>query len=298
MSAVGADLPMTAGAFRPVTVVTKPGTITHVVMPAASSMRGVTSFRVLDAINGALAQLIPDRIPAAGEGGNSLAVFASPGEGGEQSVFYELVVGTWGARPGLDGNDGVSNPCSVAANIPIEVAEADFPVLIERYGFVTDSAGAGHNRGGLAIERSWRILAADTNLLVRSDRQRHRPYGLAGGHDGTPSENIIVDAERSSVHPPMFSTGIDRGALFHHRMAGGGGWGDPLTRDPQAVADDVRNDKVSRRAALETYAVALSESGAVDLPATVTARTARRTAVAPEPAGGAGLVETAAAEIG
>ncbi len=298
MSAVSADLPMTAGAFRPVTVVTKPGTITHVVMPAASSMRGVTSFRVLDAINGALAQLIPDRIPAASEGGNSLAVFASPGEGGEQSVFYELVVGTWGARPGLDGNDGVSNPCSVAANIPIEVAEADFPVLIERYGFVTDSAGAGHNRGGLAIERSWRMLAADANLLVRSDRQRHRPYGLAGGHDGTPSENTIVDGERSSVHPPMFSTSIDRGALFHHRMAGGGGWGDPLTRDPQAVADDVRNDKVSRRAALETYAVVLSESGAVDVAATVTARTARRTVVASEPPGEGAPVETAPAEIG
>ena len=195
-------------------------------------------------------------------------------------MFYELVVGTWGARPGLDGNDGVSNPCSVAANIPIEVAEADFPVLIERYGFVTDSAGAGHNRGGLAIERSWRMLAADTNLLVRSDRQRHRPYGLAGGHDGTPSENLIVDGESSSLHPPMFSTGIDQGALFHHRMAGGGGWGDPLTRDPQAVADDVRNDKVSRLAALETYAVVLSDSGAVDVPATVTARAARRTAIA------------------
>lgn len=298
MSAVGGDLPMTAGAFRPVTVVTKPGTITHVVMPGASSMRGVTSFRVLDVINGALAQLIPDRIPAAGEGGNSLAVFASPGEGGEQSVFYELVVGTWGARPGLDGNDGVSNPCSVAANIPIEVAEADFPVLIERYGFVTDSAGAGRNRGGLAIERSWRTLAAGTQLLVRSDRQRHRPYGLAGGHDGAPSGNMIVDGGRSSGYPPMFSTPLERDAVFHHRMAGGGGWGDPLTRDPQAVADDVRNDKVSRRAALETYAVVLTESGSVDVLATASERSARRTVPVPEPPDENRPIETIPAEIG
>jgi 5-oxoprolinase (ATP-hydrolysing)/N-methylhydantoinase A len=298
MSAVSADLPMTAGAFRAVTVVTKPGTITHVVMPAASSMRGVTSFRVLDAINGALAQLIPDRVPAAGEGGNSLAVFASPGEGPEQTVFYELVVGTWGARPGLDGNDGVSNPCSVAANIPIEVAEADFPVLIESYGFVTDSAGAGRNRGGVAIERSWRTLVPDTSLLVRSDRQRHRPYGLSGGHDGTPSESTVVDGERSSIHPPMFSTTIGEGVLFHHRMAGGGGWGDPLTRDPEAVADDVRNEKVSARAALETYAVVLSDDGAVDLAATAQARSARQSAGEPEPSLGADPVGTASAEIG
>jgi N-methylhydantoinase A/oxoprolinase/acetone carboxylase beta subunit/N-methylhydantoinase B/oxoprolinase/acetone carboxylase alpha subunit len=298
MSAVSADLPMTAGAFRPVTVVTKPGTITHVVMPAASSMRGVTSFRVLDAINGALAQLVPDRIPAAGEGGNSLAVFASPGTGGEQSVFYELVVGTWGARPGLDGNDGVSNPCSVAANIPIEVAEADFPVLIERYGFVMDSAGAGHNRGGLAIERSWRTLAADGNLLVRSDRQRHRPYGLSGGHDGTPSENTLIDGERSSVHPPMFSTTIGQGVLFHHRMAGGGGWGDPLTRDPQAVADDVRNEKVSARAALETYGVVVGEDGAVEVAATAQARSGRQSAIESEPSVGPDSVAGVPAEIG
>jgi N-methylhydantoinase B/oxoprolinase/acetone carboxylase alpha subunit len=298
MSAVGADLPMTAGAFRPVTVVTKPGTITHVVMPAASSMRGVTSFRVLDAINGALAQLVPDRIPAAGEGGNSLAVFASPGTGGEQSVFYELVVGTWGARPGLDGNDGVSNPCSVAANIPIEVAEADFPVLIERYGFVMDSAGAGHNRGGLAIERSWRTLAADGNLLVRSDRQRHRPYGLSGGHDGTPSENTLIDGERSSVHPPMFSTTIGQGVLFHHRMAGGGGWGDPLTRDPQAVADDVRNEKVSAQAALETYGVVVGEDGAVEVAATAQARSGRQSAIESEPSVGPDSVASVPAEIG
>src|SRR6185503_1364670 len=69
--------PMVAGAFRPITVLTKPGTIAHVVMPGASSMRGVTGFRALDAVNGALAQLVPDRVPAAGEGGNTLAVFGA-----------------------------------------------------------------------------------------------------------------------------------------------------------------------------------------------------------------------------
>ena len=75
-------MPNTAGAFRPVRVLTKPGTVTEVVMPAASSMRGVTGFRVVDALNGALAQLIPDRVPAAGEGGNTLAIFGAdrPGE--------------------------------------------------------------------------------------------------------------------------------------------------------------------------------------------------------------------------
>ena len=94
------EVPNTAGAFRPIHVLTKPGTIAEVVMPGASSMRGVTGFRVLDALNGALAQLIPDRIPAAGEGGNTLAIFgADRPEGGDRFVFYELVVGTWGGTP-------------------------------------------------------------------------------------------------------------------------------------------------------------------------------------------------------
>jgi 5-oxoprolinase (ATP-hydrolysing)/N-methylhydantoinase A len=286
MAAVPCDLPMTAGAFRPVNIVTKPGTVTHVIMPGASSMRGVTTFRVLDAINGALAQLVPDRIPAASEGGNSLAVFACRDQTSHESLFYELVVGTWGARPSGDGNDGLSNPCSVAANIPVEVAEADFPILIDRYGFVPDSGGAGRFRGGLAVERRWRLLADDATLLVRSDRQVHRPYGLEGGSSGAASANSIVSGAEETSLPPMFSTILSAGMQYHHRMAGGGGWGDPLQRDPLAVASDVRNGKVTHGRALDEYGVVLDEDGVLDRAATVEARAARRSAVDNYPSSG------------
>ena len=276
MAAVPCDLPMTAGAFRPVTVVTKPGTVTHVTMPGASSMRGVTTFRVLDAINGAFAQLIPDRIPAASEGGNSLAAFACRDQTSHESLFYELVVGTWGARPSADGNDGLSNPCSVAANIPIEVAEADFPILIDRYGFVPDSGGSGQFRGGLAVERWWRLLADEATLLVRSDRQVHHPYGLAGGSHGTASSNTLVNDVEETAMPPMFSAILKAGMQYHHRMAGGGGWGDPLKRDPLAVANDVRNGKVTRDTALGEYGVVMNEDGTVAQDATIQLRAAQR----------------------
>jgi 5-oxoprolinase (ATP-hydrolysing)/N-methylhydantoinase A len=276
MSAVKADLPTTAGAFRPVTVKSKPGTITDVVMPGACSMRGVTCFRILDAVNGALAQLLPDRIPAAGEGGNSLAIFAGGDDQGDEGLFYELVVGTWGARPGVDGNDGLSNACSTAANIPVEVAEADFPVLVQRYGFVPDSGGPGRYRGGLAIERAWQTLAPGTTLVVRTDRQVHRPYGLSGGGQGARSENLIVHDAGSTSFPAMFSTVLDEGDVYHHRMAGGGGWGDPLERDPAAVARDVRNGKVTADAALEAYGVVLCVGGAVNELATARTRAQRR----------------------
>ena len=187
------EVPNTAGAFRPIHVLTKPGTIAEVVMPGASSMRGVTGFRVLDALNGALAQLIPDRIPAAGEGGNTLAIFgADRPEGGDRFVFYELVVGTWGGTPTWDGNDGLTNPASLAANIPIEVAESEFPIVIERYGLVPDTGGPGEYRGGLAIERVWRCLTPNTSLIVRSDRADRPPYGLSGGSSGATSSNRLL----------------------------------------------------------------------------------------------------------
>ncbi len=245
-SALDVEIPNTSGAFRPIHVLTKPGTIAHVVMPGASSMRGVTGFRALDAVNGALAQLIPDRVPAAGEGGNTLAVFGSERPDGSRFIFYELIVGTWGGTPECDGNDGVTNPASLAANIPVEVAESEFPIVIERYRLVPDSGGEGKHRGGLAVERVWRCLTPDTSLIVRSDRSAHPPYGLQGGQPGTLSSNLLIHADGAEeVLPSMFSTTIQPGDVYVHRTAGGGGWGDRAERDPQRHAEDITDGKVT-----------------------------------------------------
>jgi N-methylhydantoinase B len=275
-SALTVDVPNTSGAFRPVNVITRPGTVAEVVMPAASSMRGVTGFRCFDAVNGALAQLIPDRIPAAGEGGNTLAIFGAARAEGGRFVYYELVTGTWGATPEADGNDGLANPCSVAANIPVEVAESEFPIVVERYGLVPDSGGAGRHRGGLAIERVWRCLTDDTSLIVRSDRRAHAPYGLAGGGSGATSVNVLQRPDGTEEElPPMFSTTIGAGDVYVHRTAAGGGFGDPLEREPAAVARDVADEKVSAEAALERYGVVVRPDGSVDEEATRRERDAR-----------------------
>ncbi len=272
------EVPNTAGAFRPVRVLTKPGTVAEVVMPGASSMRGVTGFRVVDALNGALAQLIPGRVPAAGEGGNTLAIFGAdrPG-GGDRYVFYELIVGTWGGTPAWDGNDGLTNPASLAANIPVEVAESEFPIVVERYGLVPDTGGAGKHRGGLAIERVWRCMTPGTSLIVRSDRADRRPYGLAGGGEGATSRNVLLRPDGAEeTLPAMFSITIEAGDVYVHRTAGGGGWGDPLERDLEAVTADVANEKVSVDAARERYGVVILPDGAVDAPATEALRDERR----------------------
>ena len=271
--ALEADVPNTSGAFRPVRVLTKPGTVCEVTMPGASSMRGVTGFRVLDAVNGALAQLVPDRVPAAGEGGNTLAIFGAERPEGGRFVYYELVVGTWGATPDEDGNDGVTNPASLAANIPVEVAEAEFPILVDHYGLVPDSGGPGRRRGGLAVERAWRCLTDETSLIVRSDRATHPPYGLDGGMHGAPSANVLVRPDGTEHQlPAMFSTTIRAGDTFVHRIAGGGGFGDPLEREPERVARDVADGKVGVAAARERYGVVVDERGSLDDGATQTLR--------------------------
>lgn len=273
MSAVSVEIPTSSGAFKPINVVTKPGTIAHVVMPGASTMRGVTGFRMFDAVNGALAQLVPGRVAAAGEGGNTLAIFAGTRPDGDRYIYFELVVGTWGARPGVDGNDGLSNPCATAANIPVEVAEAEFPIMIERYGLVPDSGGPGRFRGGLAIERVWRTLLPQTSLQVRSDRQIHAPYGLAGGRPGGTSANTLRNGNAEErAYPPMFSTILEQPTTYSHRMAGGGGWGDPLKRQAAAVVRDVLDEKVTMASARHDYGVVVTAEGVLDERATAALR--------------------------
>lgn len=253
------DIPNTVGMFKPLNIVAPAGTVVNVAMPGASSMRGVTGFRTADVVFGALSGLLPDRVHAAGEGGNTLVIIGGQRENHDPYVYYELISGTWGARPDRDGNDGLCNPANVASNIPIEQAESEYPVRIHRYGLVQDSGGAGQFRGGLAIEREWQLLAGEAHLAIRSDRRDHLPYGLYGGKPGTPSINILHHADNQEVLPTMISTIMEAEERIYHRQPGGGGWGDPLSRVPSDVAGDVKNEKISLTAAREQYGVVLDK---------------------------------------
>ncbi len=255
------EVPNTAGMFKPLNIIAPPGTVANVVMPGASSMRGVTGFRLVDTMFGAMAGLLPERIPAAGEGGNTLVVIGGQRHDRSPYVYYELLSGTWGARPDRDGNDGLCNPANVASNIPIEQAESEYPVRINRYGLVQDSGGAGKFRGGLGLEREWTLLSGESHLAIRSDRRKHLPYGLYGGKEGAGSVNVLQGGDGEEVLPVMISTTMKEGQVLYHRQAGGGGWGNPLERDPEAVARDVRNDKVGLQAARQQYGVVLGEKG-------------------------------------
>ncbi len=271
------EIPNTEGMFRPLEIIAPEGALVNVRMPGASSMRGVTGFRMTDVVFGALAGLLPDRVPAAGEGGNTLVIIGGQRRDRSPYVYYELLSGTWGARPDRDGNDGLCNPANVASNIPVEQAECEYPVRIDRYGLVCDSGGPGKYRGGLAIEREWTLLSGQAHLAIRSDRRDHLPYGLYGGRPATGSTNVLYGSDGGEELPTMISTTMAAGERIYHRQAGGGGWGNPMERDPGAVARDVKNGKVSVDRAREQYGVVIDE-GNLAVNQAETGKTRRRMA--------------------
>ena len=133
--------------------------------------------------------------------------------------------------------------------------------------------------GGLALERAWRCRAPTASLVVRSDRQIHSPYGLRGGLAGSTSRNVVVrNGEGEQRLPPMTAITMAADEVFCHRTASGGGWGDPLERDLESIADDVLNEKVSPEAAALLYGAVVSQRGVADPEATVGLRAAMRSA--------------------
>jgi N-methylhydantoinase B len=158
------------------------------------------------------------------------------------------------------------------SNSPVEILEAEQPLMVEKYAFVPNSGGAGKFRGGLAIERSYRLVGVDTCLLqIRTDRQRFLPYGLAGGKPGTPSRNVLNPGVDEQLVPSKGRIALRRGDVFHHTTAGAAGWGDPLDRDPERVLADVRNHKHTRDYAEREYGVVM-DSDAMNIDREVTAQ--------------------------
>ena len=183
-SVMQGEIPHTSGLFRAIEVIAPEASIVNPVMPAATNMRGVTGFRMADALLGALAQVVPDRTPAAGEGGNSLLIFSGYQEDREAFILFDLVCGTLGGRPNKDANDGLTNPASVVSNIPAELLELEYPVQLEQYALVQDTGGAGKYRGGLALVRDWRLLANEAIVSAPLRPEKTPPVRPAGRFEG------------------------------------------------------------------------------------------------------------------
>ena len=270
------DIPNCEGYLRPITVRAPEGCLVNPRYPAACGARGVVGYRVFDAIMQALAQIVPERAMGGSEGGPYLLAAGGTHEG-RPFVLNEMVVGTWGARAGKDGIEGISNPAANLSNQPVEMIEADMPVEVLRYGLVPDTGGSGEFRGGLSFIREFRFLAP-IRFVLRGDRRDHPPFGFEGGSTGAPSAHILIRAdgtEQSLPTMPMESFTARAGDVFRLIGAGGGGYGDALQRDPIRVEDDLREGKVTVAGAARDYGVVFAADGmSVDRDATTRHRVA------------------------
>ncbi len=254
---LSSDIPNNAGMFRPISVDAPEASIVNAVLPAAVAARGLTAFRIGDTVLGALAQAQPDKVFAAGEGGNTGISIGGYDAARNPFIYVEFICGCWGARPTKDGVDGVTNIFSDLSNNPVEMIEAEYPLLVEAYELISDSGGAGQHRGGMGVRKRLRFLEEEGVLQVRSDRQRFRPYGLAGGQPGAPTRNIFLQNDRPVEVGTKFTEWIHKGDVIDHHQAGGGGFGNPLLRDPEAVRIDVRDGRVSWERARAEYGVVI-----------------------------------------
>jgi N-methylhydantoinase B len=267
------DIPNNEGVFRAIEVVCPPGTVGNAVLPAACAARGLTGFRMTDCMFGALAMMLPDKVKAAGDGGNTGISIGGYDQQRQPFVYVDFTCGAWGARPWADGLDGNSHMFANMASHSVEVTEAEQPISLLAYEFVSDKAGAGKYRGGVPFRRDYRFNETEGVLQVRADRRDHRPFGLYGGSPGAPSENYLNPAQENRSLPGKFTMTIKQGDVFRHVLAGAGGWGDPLERDPDAVLWDVRNELLSPAKAAADYGVVLAAAACtVDLAATAERR--------------------------
>ncbi|MDP7603635.1 MAG: hydantoinase B/oxoprolinase family protein, partial [Alphaproteobacteria bacterium] len=274
-----AEIPNFQGFIRPIHLVAPEGTLVNPRLPGACGARAIIGWRMLDALFGAFAQVVPERIPAAGEGGVSFPAIGGWHEG-RPFVCTETLAGAWGALPDRDGVHGIPNPGGNITNQPVEMIEALYPVEIERYGLVQNSGGPGRFRGAPAFVRQYRLRTQEARLVIRSDRRRFLPYGLAGGSPGTPSWNILNPGPGQRLLPvmPMEAVQLEDGDVLCHISAGGGGHGAALERDPERVLADVIEEYITLDYARLVYGCVIEpQSLTLDATATATARQEMRT---------------------
>ena len=244
-----------SGAYRAIEVAARAGSIVNCDEPAPVANRMATGHRIVTTVLGALAKAAPERIPAAYYGVSYVAALSAPDPivEGERRVYFEVEVGGWGAHPEADGANGFSAGFHNLANSPVEMCETLFPITFTHYGLIPDSGGAGQYRGGLGLAREWR-LDADWGVLSGSfDRFRYAPYGLAGGAPGACGRFTLTrDGAVRDLPSKISGIELKRGDIVRLDTSGGGGWGDPAERDPNAVEADAKGGyvRVSKGASL------------------------------------------------
>jgi N-methylhydantoinase B len=226
---------------------------------------------------------LPERMPAAAEGGVSMMVYTtanSPndasgkGRDGASKMMTEMYASGWGGRPASDGIDGLMPVAMTGFRTNSgEALEQELPVMLDGFGFVPDSAGAGRFRGSLAVYRRWRFLAGG-RVMLRTCRVDSLPYGLAGGRDGMAFKAILSSDGKELELPRniMIDFAVKAGDVLTHIQPSAGGYGPPFEREVDRVMEDVRDEKLSRESAARDYGVVIDNDMRTNAAATAKLR--------------------------
>jgi N-methylhydantoinase B len=223
------DVPATAGLMRPIRVIAPEGTIVNARPPAAVAGGNVeTSQRIVDVLLRALAQAIPERIPAAASGTmNNLTIGGVDPRTGQPFAYYETIAGGMGARPTKPGVSAVHTHMTNSLNTPAEALEYTYPLRVRRYSLRPGSGGQGAHCGGDGIVREIEVLT-DCDVTLLADRRTRGPWGWAGGEPGAPGKTRVIRAVGTVEEMPgKFSTRLKKGERIRIESPGGGGWGPP-----------------------------------------------------------------------
>ena len=260
-----------SGMVRPIKVGIPRGSLLNPEPRAAVGVRAATMFRVFDVVCGAMAQAVPNKIPAAGSGQGSIVVVATldAATGKNQISVVQPLCGGCGGRPHKDGLDGVDFSLGSLRNVPTESLESEMPVLITQYGIREDSCGHGRFRGGNGVTLKVRILSPDTYMTARGmERYLFRPWGLHGGMPGTTGYTRVSRAGGLEVDIGQIDlVRLEPGDEIHFGTQGAGGYGDPIEREPERVLRDVEQGFVSVHSAEHVYGVVIRD-GTIDVDAT------------------------------
>lgn len=223
---IAEDLPTNAGCFRPIDVITRKGTIVDAVFPAAVAGGNVeTSQRIVDVLLGALAQALPDRVPAASQGTmNNITIGGIDPATDRPFAYYETIGGGTGASAQGDGDSAIHSHMTNTLNSPVEALEYAYPFMVTEYAIRKNSGGQGRYRGGDGIVREMK-LKADAEVTVLSERRKLPPYGLAGGDPGKTGGNTIVQNGKPIKKDSKFSIRLNAGDMIRIETPGGGGFG-------------------------------------------------------------------------
>jgi N-methylhydantoinase B len=228
---LGDEAPATAGLMNSVTVAAPLGTIVNAQLPAPVAGGNVeTSQRITDTLLRALAKAAPQRVPAASYGTMSnLTVGGKDPRTGAPFTYYETTAGGMGARPGMDGIDGIHCHMTNSLNTPIEALEYAYPFRVRSYGYRKSSGGKGEFRGGNGLVREIELLAP-AQVTFLCDRRKFAPYGLAGGDDGAKGRVLLMKSNGQVTELPAKCTlYAETNDVIHVETPGGGGWGKGVT---------------------------------------------------------------------